>query len=85
MRAVGDPVSDGAQALFDSLQYIDVPNRRVVFASFSLPITNMLDWEGDETDDIRNAVAVVAGEGDLWVNLQLGTGEPDGRLKCAVN
>lgn len=32
----------------------------------TVPITNLLDADGDETDDPNEAVSFVAGEGDRW-------------------
>lgn len=31
-----------------------------------VPITNLYDADGDETDDLNEAVAFVAGEGKRW-------------------
>lgn len=33
-----------------------------------LPITNLFDIDGDETDDPDEAVSFVAGEGGVWVS-----------------
>ena len=36
-----------------------------------LPITNMLDKKGSQTEDWAEACIIQAGEGDCWVNLRL--------------
>lgn len=44
----------------------------------TVPITNLLDGDGDETDDPAEAVAFVAGADDQWFAAQLADYETRG-------
>lgn len=38
---------------------------------FQLPITNLYDRDGDETEDWNAAIAYVCGQQDLWITVEI--------------
>lgn len=43
----------------------------------TVPITNLIDYAGEETDDIEEAVAFVCGEPGFWLAVAIKEYEPE--------